>query len=423
MTEQSEAPEQSEQSGQSQQSEQSEHQTPPEPTEGTAAARRRILLVITVYNGEAFVERCLRSSLTIDRSRADVDVLVLDDASPAPGWSQRLEAICADLGVEYYCTPRNLGIPRNVSLGLLTAVERGYDDVIISNSDVIYSTNVVTQLVRASEDERIGSVTAWSNNVSIYSLPNFEPDRFLADPEVVSWVSAVLDGEFGGSAMDIPAGISFCILIPTAVVKHVGVMDPVFGRGYCEETDWSLRSLEAGYRITLAPGAFVYHSGRGSNLDAGLLSGGHTSVPENEAIIDLRYPLFRSQVDAFASSGILQKAQEHALERLVREAGVTFGYSIEVGWLKRVTNDNSKVRCLVAPDGLDGKVIMDFIGFRHEIPAADAADIPAVIRSFFGGREPEQVNLLDRGQVAQALRSAFDGVAPVTQRGNYPARV
>ncbi len=38
----------------------------------------------------------------------------------------------------YYCTPRNLGIPRNVSLGMLTAVKRGYDYVVISNSDVLY---------------------------------------------------------------------------------------------------------------------------------------------------------------------------------------------------------------------------------------------------------------------------------------------
>ena len=235
-------------------------------------AKARVHLAITAYNGEAFIERTLDSAKRIDETEASVDVLVLDDASPAPGFSGRLAAMCAARDIGYYRTPRNLGIPRNVSLGLLASVEQGYDYVIISNSDVIYPRNVVNQLVAASRHEGVGSVTAWSNNVSLYSLPNDDPDALLADQEVVDFLSETLERHYGDAAMDIPAGISFCELIPTTVVREVGVMDPVFGRGYCEETDWSLRSLVAGYRITLAPGTFVYHAGRGSNLEAGLVS-------------------------------------------------------------------------------------------------------------------------------------------------------
>ena len=74
----------------------------------------RVLLAITAYNGEAFIARTLDSAMRIDPGDAELDVMVLDDASPAPGFSGRLAAMCEQRGIGYYRTPRNLGIPRNV---------------------------------------------------------------------------------------------------------------------------------------------------------------------------------------------------------------------------------------------------------------------------------------------------------------------
>src|SRR5947209_3785897 len=102
----------------------------------------RVLHLITVYNGRAFVPRAIKSAVGMDQSVAEIDVLVLDDASPEPGWSQELEGFCKQWGAHYYCTPRNLGIPRNCSLGLATAVQKNYDYVTINNSDVIFPRNL-----------------------------------------------------------------------------------------------------------------------------------------------------------------------------------------------------------------------------------------------------------------------------------------
>ncbi|QIG44798.1 glycosyltransferase family 2 protein [Nocardioides anomalus] len=384
-------------------------------------AEPRVLLVITAYNGEAFIARTLDSALQIDPGDAELDVVVLDDCSPAPGFSGRLAAMCEARGIGYYRSPRNLGIPRNVSLGMLTAVEEGYDHVIISNSDVVYPRNLLSQLLRAVAMDGVGSVTAWSNNVSMYSLQNADPDRHLADQDRVDWLSETLAAHYDDAVMDIPAGISFCMIVPTPVVRDVGVMDPVFGRGYCEETDWSLRSLAAGYRIGLAPGTFVYHAGRGSSLEAGLVTRDHTSVPENEDIIDLRYPLFRGQVGGFAASGILAEAQLYGVDAVMRRAGAESGYTIDAGWLPPSEAGPDLVRCTIAPDGMDGTVSMEHLGFQHVLEDVDAFSVGAALQEFFGGRAPSAVNLRDRGALSTSLQSEF---ATLSQRhGNYPSRV
>ena len=387
----------------------------------TAMSGPRVLLAITAYNGEAFIARTLDSALHIDQGDAQLDVLVLDDCSPAPGFSHRLAAMCEQRGILYYRSPRNLGIPRNVSLGMLTAVQQGYDHVIISNSDVVYPRNFLTQLLLAVAHEGVGSVTAWSNNVSMYSLPNSDPDRYLASQERVDWLSDTLAEWYVDAAMDIPAGISFAMIVPTAVIEEVGVMDPVFGRGYCEETDWSLRSLAAGYRVALAPGCFVYHSGRGSNLEAGLVTRDHTSVPENEDIIDMRYPLFRGQVGAFAASGILAEARLHGVASLMRRAGAEHGYTIDAGWLPPSGDQDDLVCCTIAPDGLSGSVSMEYLGFRHVVEDVDAFALAETLKEFFGGRPPAAVNLRDRGALASSLQSEFAGTS--RRLGNYPSRV
>ena len=382
--------------------------------------RPRILHCITVYNGRSFVPAAIESAIRMDQTHAQIDVLVLDDASPEPGWSEELAAFCREREVMYYRTPRNLGIPRNVNLGMLTAVKRGYDYVVISNSDVLYPRDLMGQMLEVSRQPGVGSVTAWSNNVSIYSLPNEDPNRFLHDQSVVDWVHAGLAGHFGSATMDIPAGISFCILISTDVIRDVGIMDPCFGRGYCEETDWSLRSLVAGYRIALAPGTFVFHHGRGSNLDAGIVSPNATTVPGNEAIIDLRYPLFRQQVDAFVQSGVLARAHEDAIRKLVISAGQQFGYGIDVGWVARDRRDESLVNILLSPDGVMGDVVATFRGFRLSL-AVQKGDIAHTIRKAFGS-EPSVVNLFDRGQLASALESQFAGSAE-SCFNSYPVRI
>jgi GT2 family glycosyltransferase len=387
-------------------------------------AKPRLLFAITVYNGRDVVFSCLRSAARMAPEETEVDILVLDDASPEPGFSQEVEAECAELGISYYLSPRNLGIPRNVNLALLWALERDYDYVVVANSDVIFCRGLTDLMVDvAKTDSSIGSVTAWSNNVSVYSLLNAEPDRFLNDQNIVDWFAQSLYGNFGSAAVDIPAGISFCILIPTAVLRQVGLMDPVFGRGYCEETDWTLRSKSLGYRVALAPSCFVYHRGQVSNTAAGLLPAGHSTVPENEDIIDLRYPFFRSQVSAFINSDILTTLRDDASAKLMRDAANEWGYVVEFGQLPRAMWDTN--RPVVDIESREGVLVAvcRFFGVTYEIPVAPSDQILKAIVDFFGC-DPSIVHIGEPVLAAESLAATLDGLGVTYQRTVcYPTKV
>jgi GT2 family glycosyltransferase len=464
------------------------------PSEGTAAsvsdhavtvAPRRVLLAMLVYNGDTFVPRAIDSMARLQgmpgeigpdgKLRAHiVDALVLDDASPAPGWSAALAAQCQQLDVGYYRTPRNLGIPRNMNLGLLRGEAAGYDYVAILNSDVIFPFNMVEGLVAAAESRPgIASVTAWTNNASIFSLPNDDPDRWLADLSTVDSISATLSAEYGAETVDIPVGVGFCLLISARAISEVGLFDPVFGRGYCEEVDWCCRAVAAGFTHVLAPGVFVYHIGSATNRVAGLLQPGEHTVHTNEAIIDQRHPDYRARVAAWEATPapvfspltgpatiaplepsaalpgeVLSTATQWAptestresaptesgtgmtptvtrgLRALVQQAAAEHGYLVDATWLRRTAPDptDRRVRISINPDGSNSLVEAIADGWRSAIPVATEGILAGI--SAFVGCAPSEVRLLDHGNIASALltEAALAGV-PVQSIRRYPERV
>ncbi len=289
----------------------------------------RTLIASLVYGGAAFVPACIESGALLAR-RDDIDFLVLDDCTPDVAWSEELRDRCGDLGLGYYRSPRNIGIPRNMNLALRRGVSGGYDSVIIANSDVIFPSNLVDALKGVVEHhESVASVTAWSNHVSSFSLLNKDPVRNLAAPELVGRTSTLLEEHFGSRALEIPVGVGFCMLLPVPAIARVGLFDPIFGRGYCEEVDWCLRAASFGMRNMLAPSAFVYHIGNATTTAEGLLSAEHTSVREHDAIIDLRYPNYRRSLQEWADRGMLEQLQAEGARALVLAGAREHGYVVE----------------------------------------------------------------------------------------------
>lgn len=379
----------------------------------------RVLLAVLVYNGGPFVRECLSTVSKALEKAPDADALVLDDCSE-PAFSDSIGKLSASLGLSYYRSPRNLGIPRNMNLALLRATRAGYDYVVLINSDLLLPANFVVSMVQAAKsDPRIASVTAWSNNVSSFSLPSRDAQLHLANPRTVDWISSALSAKFSGQTMELPSAVGFCMLISAGAIAQTGLLDPIFGRGYCEEIDWSLRAKAAGYRNVLAPSVFVYHTGSGSTRAAGLLGAGEATVPGNEAIIDRRYPDFRPQVQEFTASGQLTRLIEAATRQVIEEGARDSGYLVDATWLPREERQSERAHFRVDPEGQRPWAIGNYLGFAME-RYLNGGGIIQRLEEWIGC-PPSMVRAFDRGDATHLLLTeARSRGIPVFDGRAYP---
>jgi GT2 family glycosyltransferase len=383
----------------------------------------RVLAAILVYNGQEFVPACIESAVRMRTAAAvAVDVLVLDDCSPEPGWSEQLASRCRNLDITYYRSPRNLGIPRNMNLAALWTLSRSYDHLLLLNSDVVVPANLADVLVEvASSEPSVGSVTAWSNSASLYSLPNSGGDPTVSRPEVVDWISERLNEEFGASVLEVPTGVGFCMFMPASALRRVGLFDPVFGRGYCEEVDWNLRARVLGFRSLLAPGMFVYHRGQGSTVEAGLVFPHQSSVAYHERIVDFRYPAYRGELASFVRSDVLPPLDARGLRAILRAAASRWGYTVEATGLPRRSSDGA-VRFLTDPRDGEMAFTGHFAGFEARFPVA--AEAPLATLAALLGRLPDRMAVFEWGPRSDRLadESQAAGVA-LDDLTSYPERI
>jgi hypothetical protein len=202
------------------------------------------------------------------------------------------------------------------------------------------------------------------------------------------------------------------MLVATRAVRALGRLDPVFGRGYCEEVDWCQRARLAGWRNVLAVGTFAFHHGSVSTREAGIVSAQATTDWTNEAIVDLRYPDYRQLIEQYLDTDALAPLARDGVEALVRE-GLADGYDLVVGH-----TPIAGTCVVVRPDG--GGVEGHAMGFVALLDVAPEWD--ALVEAL--GRPPSLLLVRDHGPITPAITAAADAAGVMTDiRAPYPQLV
>tara|TARA_R110001599_G_scaffold145321_1_gene327628 strand:- start:83224 stop:85428 length:2205 start_codon:yes stop_codon:yes gene_type:complete len=278
---------------------------------------RKVNVIIPVYKGIEETRRCLASVLaTVENEWTQV--VVINDGSPEPVITAYLRELAA--------THDQLVLLENEqNLGFVATVNRGmqYDkqrDVLLLNSDVEVANDWLHRMRTAAyRNEKVASLTPFSNNATICSFPEFCGDNKLPFGLPLAEIDVCFAARFGPEdVIPVPTGVGCCMYLTRDCLDAVGYFDlETFGRGYGEENDWCQRAEKAGWRNLHLTNCFVYHAGGvsfGSEQQA--------RVENAQVLLAQKHPRYAADVERYLAADPAREKRGRALLALIAAHGL-----------------------------------------------------------------------------------------------------
>jgi GT2 family glycosyltransferase len=239
------------------------------------------LLVLGYGQFETTTKKCLESILPqVDQSFAKV--YVLDNGSPDDS-AEKQKIFCKNyIWVESFYSETNLGYAG----GMNYLAEKSVGDwLMLIGSDTIFYPNALGCMFQAlsTVPESVGLVGPVTNSAGTAQCL-----QALGD-DVSSAFSKAKD------IFDLPSGIIlplyradfFCVAIRRSIWNQLNGLDEIYGLGYYEDFDFSMRAKSLGFACVMVEDALVFHQGSASFKNSTKQS---ELLKKNKMIFLLRFP-------------------------------------------------------------------------------------------------------------------------------------
>jgi GT2 family glycosyltransferase len=213
------------------------------------------LVVLGFRNFDVTTKACLQSLLPWLDDPA-VEVLVVDNGSPDDS-ARKTAQWCNDYpSVQCLLSESNRGFAGGMNWGASHAKGRW---LLLVNNDTVFPPNTLDALKQViqmlPEDvAMLGPVTNAAGNGQRLWKPGCSHEEWL---QTGAW----LNTHPTGTLMPAYRCDFFCIAIRSDVWQRLNGLDPVFGLGYYEDFDFSLRLTKAGFRQMITEDVFILHTG------------------------------------------------------------------------------------------------------------------------------------------------------------------
>ncbi len=222
-------------------------------------------VIVVAWNGESYLEACLRSVLT--QTELPRRLIVVDndsrDRSLEIARSFEAETGRLDVSLTVVEEPRNTGFTSGANRGLKALID-GREDldfaVLLNQDATLHPAWCEAATAVLAADPRVGAVG------SKILLPNGltvqHAGGYLAKPRF-------LGRHYGHHATDVPHDFAAlrevdyvtaaAMALRVTTIRAIGTFDEVFSPGYYEDVDWCTRARTAGWKVVYAPEAVATH--------------------------------------------------------------------------------------------------------------------------------------------------------------------
>lgn len=211
----------------------------------------KIYVVIVIYNGMKWIDKCLSSVL---RGVGNIHLIVIDNGSTD---GSREKIVSGYPGVRFITTDTNLGFGGANNLGMSIAIEEKADYVFLLNQDAWVEPDTIEGLVEiAAGDSRYGVISPvhlngsytgldlnFSNYVIPEKCPEFYSDLYMGKRKEIYEVDFVNAAAW---------------LIPVRCLKTVGLFEPMFFL-YGEDNNYLQRVRAHQFKIGVTPAYTICH--------------------------------------------------------------------------------------------------------------------------------------------------------------------
>jgi O-antigen biosynthesis protein len=266
-----------------------------------------VTIVMPVYN--AF--DLLRAALDRVEQNTDLNwrLVLIDDASTEPGlldwlrnWADAPQR--ADR-VQLLCNEVNQGFIKSVNRGLVVARDWAEAPVVLLNTDAMVPARWASRLLASLADTSVASVTPFSNDAEIFTMPVPCQRYGLCSGEADTLDAAAAGLGTVAGRPDAPTGVGFCMALSPRFLAQIPQFDTAFGRGYGEEADWCQKTRKLGGRHVCATDLFVEHRGGASFGSAAK----QRLLERNSAELSRRYPGYDAEVQGYIHNDPLTSAR------------------------------------------------------------------------------------------------------------------
>jgi GT2 family glycosyltransferase len=241
-------------------------------------------VVVPVYGAAAELAACL-ASLERHTDLVRHRLVVVVDGDPAFGAAGSLDELaarCRARGAQRDGAPESADQAGVVVLynrerrGFVASVNRGMTlsqrDVVLLNSDTVVTRGWLEKLQQAAlSDPAVATVTPFSNNATICSLPRALEVNALPAGWDLDGFAELVERVAARERPRLPTGVGVCLYVRRAALDRLGLFDEqTFGLGYGEESEFCARATKAGWLHLLDDATFIWHAGQSSFGDSRL---------------------------------------------------------------------------------------------------------------------------------------------------------